>query len=659
MINGPIPITADGEPVIGLSPELDNFYLCCGFTSGIAASGGAGWVMANWIVDGDPGPRPVAVRRAPLRRAAFGQAVHVRARRRELRPLLPHRVAQLRSRTPAAARAAVRCTRRWRAPAPCYGNKFGWERPNWFAAPGTPPIETPSFERGPAFDAIGAEHRAVRERVALIDMTSFSKYEVRGPGALALLQKLAVNDLDRARRHDRLHAAVQRARRHRGGRDDHAARRRPLLLRHRQRARRARPLDDRAPSARGRQRRRSSSRRRRRPCSICAGRAPATCSASLTDAPLDNASFPYMSARAHRRRLCACARAARHVPGRAGLRTARAGRIRAASVRAAVGGRRAPWHRQRRLSGRSTACASRSTTSSGAPTSRSDYNPYEAGLGFCVAAGQGRRFSRAPRWRTSRRAGRSAGSHGSPRRRSWICSAARSCSRATACWAASPAAGYGYTVGRNIFCAYVAADEPVAADVQRSRSWASVTPRFATRGRCTIPTAARSLQPEAPTAARRRSCHGASSPCRIPLSRQPPSSTRSSTTRREGHGMPRAFYHDDALYAAEIRTIWHGGWLFAGFEIRDSEARRFPDAGSRRIAGAGDPRRRGQRARVPQRVPPSRHATVPQGVRARARDRVPVSQLDVFAAGRRSSHAPACTMASTSRSSVSSRCTPK
>src|SRR4030095_14082881 len=58
-------------------------------------------------------------------------------------------------------------------------------------------IETPSFERGPAFDAIGAEHRAVRERVALIDMSSFSKYEVSGPGALALLQKLANNNLDR------------------------------------------------------------------------------------------------------------------------------------------------------------------------------------------------------------------------------------------------------------------------------------------------------------------------------------------------------------------------------------------------------------------------------------------------------------------------------
>src|SRR4029079_11272150 len=75
--------------------------------------------------------------------------------------------------------------------------KFGWERPSWFAPAGTPAVETPSFERGPAFDAIGAEHRAIRERVALIDMTSFSKYEVRGPGALELLQKLAVNDLDR------------------------------------------------------------------------------------------------------------------------------------------------------------------------------------------------------------------------------------------------------------------------------------------------------------------------------------------------------------------------------------------------------------------------------------------------------------------------------
>src|SRR5690606_26137 len=55
LINGPIPVSADGEPVMGLVPGLANFYVACGFTAGIAASGGAGAAMARWILDGDPG----------------------------------------------------------------------------------------------------------------------------------------------------------------------------------------------------------------------------------------------------------------------------------------------------------------------------------------------------------------------------------------------------------------------------------------------------------------------------------------------------------------------------------------------------------------------------------------------------------------------------
>ena len=55
MINGPIPISADGEPIMGKAPGLDNFFVSCGFTSGIAAAGGAGEAMANWILEGDPG----------------------------------------------------------------------------------------------------------------------------------------------------------------------------------------------------------------------------------------------------------------------------------------------------------------------------------------------------------------------------------------------------------------------------------------------------------------------------------------------------------------------------------------------------------------------------------------------------------------------------
>jgi 4-methylaminobutanoate oxidase (formaldehyde-forming) len=232
LINGPIPITADGEPIIGLSPELDNFYLCCGFTSGIAGSGGAGMVMANWIVDGDPGMDlwPFDVRRfgAPhsVKQFMYDRAVESYGRYYHIAwPAYEADVGRDARRSPLHARLE--------AAGAVYGNKFGWERPNWFAQLGTPPVDTLSFERGPSFAAIGEEHKAVRERVALMDMTSFSKYEIRGPGALALLQKLAVNNLDRP-----VGTIVYtQLCNERGGIEadvtDHAAGRRPLLLRHR------------------------------------------------------------------------------------------------------------------------------------------------------------------------------------------------------------------------------------------------------------------------------------------------------------------------------------------------------------------------------------------------------------------------------------------
>ena len=55
VINGPIPVSADGEPVIGIADGIDNLFIACGFTSGIAASAGAGCAVANWIATGDPG----------------------------------------------------------------------------------------------------------------------------------------------------------------------------------------------------------------------------------------------------------------------------------------------------------------------------------------------------------------------------------------------------------------------------------------------------------------------------------------------------------------------------------------------------------------------------------------------------------------------------
>ena len=196
LINGPIPVSADGEPIMGLAPGIENFYLACGFTAGIAASGGAGWLVANWIVEGDPGMDLWAF---DIRR--FGPH-HANPR------YLAERTVEAYSRYyeihwPAHELKSARGTRCsplydvLKDQGAVYGSKFGWERPNWFAPVGVKAQDEPTFGRANWFEYVGTEHRAVRERVALIDQSSFTKFEIEGPGTLKFLQYLAVNDLDK------------------------------------------------------------------------------------------------------------------------------------------------------------------------------------------------------------------------------------------------------------------------------------------------------------------------------------------------------------------------------------------------------------------------------------------------------------------------------
>ncbi|MEK7476999.1 MAG: FAD-dependent oxidoreductase [Candidatus Coatesbacteria bacterium] len=196
-INGPESFTTDGNCIMGPAPELDNYYVCAGFNAfGIAAGGGAGKMLAEWILAGRPELDLWAI---DIRR--FGRYhrddAYLVPRTSELYgkhygmswPHEEHDSAREVRTSPLYATLQAR-----RA---VFGQKFGWERPNWFAPPGVEPRDENSFGKPNWFDAVAAEHRAIRERVALIDMTSFSKFEVRGPGAFALLQRLAANDLDR------------------------------------------------------------------------------------------------------------------------------------------------------------------------------------------------------------------------------------------------------------------------------------------------------------------------------------------------------------------------------------------------------------------------------------------------------------------------------
>ncbi len=196
LINGPIPVSPDGEPIMGKAPELDNFYVACGFTAGIAASGGAGRMMAEWIVEGAPSMDLWAF---DLRR--FGphhlapSFLHARAVESYGRYYSIHWPQE----EPASGRGLRRSPLydALKARGAVYGSKFGWERPNWFAPAGTEARDHPSFGRANWFDAVAEEHRAVRERVALIDQSSFAKFELRGPGALAALERLAAALVDK------------------------------------------------------------------------------------------------------------------------------------------------------------------------------------------------------------------------------------------------------------------------------------------------------------------------------------------------------------------------------------------------------------------------------------------------------------------------------
>lgn len=195
VINGPIPVSYDGEPIMGLAPELDNFYVACGFTAGIAASGGAGLALSNMILHGDAGMDlwPFDVRR-------FG-GVQAQGRYLEQRAIEAYG-AYYKIHWPAEETEAGRDLRlsplyeRLRDNGAVFGSRFGWERPNWFATGSTEVRDEPSFEGKPNwFEAVGAEVRAIRERAVLIDQSSFSKFEISGPGTEAALQRIAANDL--------------------------------------------------------------------------------------------------------------------------------------------------------------------------------------------------------------------------------------------------------------------------------------------------------------------------------------------------------------------------------------------------------------------------------------------------------------------------------
>lgn len=196
MINGPIPYSADADFVMGKVPELDNYFVATGFLYGIAAGGGAGKMMAEWILEGRPS---LDLWPLDVRRFAFHHTTHHFIESRMVELYAHH----YKLAAPGSEHVSSRGVKRsslhdtLAQQGAVFGSRGGWERPNWFAPQGVETVDRPSFVRPNWFPHVAEEHRAVRERVALIDQTSFAKFEITGPGALDAVQWLSVADMDK------------------------------------------------------------------------------------------------------------------------------------------------------------------------------------------------------------------------------------------------------------------------------------------------------------------------------------------------------------------------------------------------------------------------------------------------------------------------------
>ena len=194
--NGPESFTNDNLHLLGPVPEIDNFFVACGMNSkGIAAAGGVGKILADWIIDGHPS----------------GEITEVDVRRNNS---IQTSQTYIESRIPEALGHTYSMhwpfyqykTARnlWKSPlhkalideGACFGEVGGYERANWFSRNGESAQYKYSYKRQNWFDFYAAEHLSIRESVGIYDISSFGKFHVYGKNAMKTLQFLSCADVD-------------------------------------------------------------------------------------------------------------------------------------------------------------------------------------------------------------------------------------------------------------------------------------------------------------------------------------------------------------------------------------------------------------------------------------------------------------------------------
>jgi dimethylglycine dehydrogenase len=193
IVNGPIAHTPDGSPLVGPAWGLRNFWLAEGNTFGILLAGGVGKYLSEWIMHGETSIDMFEL--DPRRFGAYADQEYTKVKNRETYGhVFDIHYPNLEMPAGRPLKISPCYTRMCKAGA-VWGQKYGWERANWFATEGTEASDVLSFRRSNDFEAVARECAIARNQVALIDFTPFSKFEVTGSGASTFLDQLVANRL--------------------------------------------------------------------------------------------------------------------------------------------------------------------------------------------------------------------------------------------------------------------------------------------------------------------------------------------------------------------------------------------------------------------------------------------------------------------------------
>ena len=193
--NGAIAYTPDGSPIIGPAWDLKNFWINEGHSFGVTAAGGAGWQLAEWIVDGEPTIDMLGV--DPRRFGDYATKSYLIEKNEEAYANVFTVHYPDEERPAARPLRTAPCYERLKKMGGVFGASFGWERANWFAPNGVEAIDDWSFRRSSYHEHVGAEIQNMSKNVGLLDLSGFAKCRISGPSAESFLNFLVANKISK------------------------------------------------------------------------------------------------------------------------------------------------------------------------------------------------------------------------------------------------------------------------------------------------------------------------------------------------------------------------------------------------------------------------------------------------------------------------------